>query len=386
MQEPAPPPRGSILVIVMITLLFAAAALVAFLEKASNDLLVAAREQEAARLRPDAYSALEVTLAVLEDFIYADNGLHSPAEGWGDPLGWAGWQPSDGASVAVSLSDESGKIPLIHANSVVLMNLFENQWGMAQDDAQRLTDELLSWMQQNYVPVTALDNDYGQSPTPYAAPLRAMRSYGELAAIDDAKDLFYDKATGRPSALWWRFYGDFSLFNYRAPNINSANPDVLASVGQFSPDQQQAISDFLAGRSELRTLGRTWFLSATDLGALVGSFGNVRSYAYTVSALRILITVTQGKAVYRLSAVVAPSQGGARTVETTATDVQNGSSNSGTGETNTASTATAQSMPTTSPNAAQQAAAAQVNIRFPFTILEILENDEIPTPPPASPS
>lgn len=370
----------------MITLLFAAAALVAFMEKASNDLLVAARTQEAARLRPDAYSALEVVLAVLEDFIQADNGLHHPAEGWSDPLGWAGWEPPDGAKVEVTLQDESGKIPLVHADSTVLMYLFQQSWGMSQGDAQHLTDVILSWMQQNYTPVTAVENDYEQSTTPYDPPLRPMRSIGELAAIDYAKDILYDPATGRPNALWWRFYNDFSTFNYSAPDINGAPSEVLQAVGQFNAGQMQAIADFLAGKSQLRTVDRTWFLNSSDLAPLLGAAsGNLPRFTYTVRALRILITVTEGKSQYRLSAVVSPSSGGARTVQTTATDLRQGASNSGSGETTAAQNVTNKNQTTTSPNASQQAAAAQINIRFPFTVLEILENDEIPTPPPEPP-
>jgi Type II secretion system (T2SS), protein K len=392
MRRPAAPPppparrsrRGSILIVVLVTLLFAAAALTTFLERASNDLLVEARAQEAARLRPDAYSALEVTLAVLEDFIYADGALHSPTEGWADPLAWAGWEPADGSTVTVSFEDESGKIPLIHADSTSMMTLFES-WGMDQGDAQHLIDVLLQWMQQNYTPVTAVENDYEQSAIPYDPPLRAMRSYGELRAIDYARDVFYD-AAGRPNQLWWRFRGDFSLFNYRAPDINGANADVLTAVGQFQPSQEQAIADYLAGRSQLSTLGRTWFQGAGDLEPVVGpEGGNIRAFSYTISALRILITVRQGDATYRLSVVVAPSSGGARTVLTTATDMQKGASNSGTGETTSASSATGAAEPTTSPTSSQTSAASTANIKFPFTILEILENDQIPAPPPPPP-
>ena len=109
------PPRregASVLVIVMITLLFAAFALVAFIEKASNDLLVEHREAQARRLRMEAYSALEVTLAVLEDFRLATNGLHSPAEGWNDPLGFVGYTPTEDRKVEISFDDESSKLSL----------------------------------------------------------------------------------------------------------------------------------------------------------------------------------------------------------------------------------------------------------------------------------
>jgi len=120
------------LVIIIVTLVFTAAALVAFMDKASNDLLVASHIAVADRLRMDAYSALEVTLATLEDFRLADSGLHSPGEGWGDPLTWAGWDPGDGNKITVAFQDESGKIPLIHADREFLTSMFE-YWQLPQD-------------------------------------------------------------------------------------------------------------------------------------------------------------------------------------------------------------------------------------------------------------
>ena len=82
--------RGSVLLIVLVTLVFATSALLLFIEKAGTDLLVPIREADANRLRLEAYSALETTLAVLEDFREVSEGLHSPAEGWSDPLAFAG--------------------------------------------------------------------------------------------------------------------------------------------------------------------------------------------------------------------------------------------------------------------------------------------------------
>ena len=94
--------RASVLVILMVTLLFASFALIAFIERATNDLLVDQREAETVRLRREAYSALEVTLAVLEDFREVGNGLHSPAEGWNDPLAWAGYLPAEDRTIEVA--------------------------------------------------------------------------------------------------------------------------------------------------------------------------------------------------------------------------------------------------------------------------------------------
>jgi len=383
------PERGAILVIVMVALILTVVALVAFLDRASTDLLVESRSRVADRLRMDAYSALEVSLAVLEDFRSADGGLRTPNEGWSDPMAWSGWTPQDGNTVEVSFQDESGKFPLIHANQQTLNDIFQ-VWGLSPGDSQHLTDALLGWMMKDYVPQTGLAPDYEQMTFPYDAPLRSLRSYGELAAIDYAKDVFYDQ-NDRPNDLWWRFYNTFSLFNYRQPNINALNNDVLVGVGQFDDTAMQNISNFIAGTGDYKVtspLGKQWFQSATDVRGVVGQVGNVSAFGTMIEALRVLITVHDGAAQFRLSVVVAP-QGGARTVMTTATDVRNAAASGTSGET-AASTGssgpdadTSSSTSSSVPTAAQSASAtSNANIRYPFTILEIHENDEILTPPP----
>jgi len=378
---------GSIIILVMVTLLLTAAALVAFLDKAGTDLLVDAREAQAARMRPDAYSALEVTIGVLQDFRLADNNaLRAPSEGLSDPLGWAAWTPSDpNHTVDVSFQDESAKIPLIHADAVTMLALFESPGygSMLPGDAQKLVDAILSWMEPNYTPASALQLDYAQSVLPYAPPGRSIRSMSELAAIDVVRDVFFD-ASGRPNSLWWQFTSDFSIFNYRNVDLNGANPDVLTAVGQFDPAQEQDIANYLTGTSTFSTLGRKWFTSVADLQSVTGPAGNLRAFAFTIRALRILITVHEGNATYTLSAVVAP-QGGATTVMTTATDVQTqaaASASGPTGETASNTTTKTGSQVSVVPTAAQTSAASATNIQFPFTILEIRENDAILTPPP----
>jgi hypothetical protein len=386
---------GSVIVLVMVTLLFTAAALVAFIDKAQNDLLADARSAEAARLRPDAYSALEVALSVLADFRAADNGLHHPNEGWSDPLDWAGWAPTDGYTVNVSFTDESGKMSLNHTTGTAMLRVFE-AWNLDADDAQKLTDEIQSWMHTNYTPVTAMEPDYEQSALPYDPPQRAMRSISELAAIDGARDFFY--TNGRPNAYWWRFYSDFSVFNFARPNINGANADVLTGLGQFSPDEQAQVVARLNGSLATTTLVHPWFTSATDLRTAISSqVGNPRDFAYTSAAIRILITVHDGASQFQLSAVVSPTQGGntATAVMATATTVKANAAAAASGETvNTTATATGTEQTSTTANSTQTAAAAATsttfpsgtNIRYPYTILEILENDAIPAPPPAPPA
>ncbi len=381
--------RGSILVIVLVTLLFAATALVAFLDKAGTDLLVVSRAATADRLRADGYSALEVTLAVLEDFRRVGGGLHSAAEGWGDPLGWASWEPADGTQVEVSFQDESAKIPLIHVDPAILSNLFQ-YWQMPQSDAQHLSDVLLAWMQQNYLPSSGIPPDYAQSTPAFDPPMRPMRSYSELAAIDYAREVFFDKA-GHPNELWWRFVNDFSLFNYPKPDINGANADVLAGLGQFGDNERQHITDYLSGKGTSRAaspLGQQWFSSTGDVAGVVGTQGNAQAFSSTIAALRIVITVRDGSSRYTVSAVVAP-QGGATTVQTTATDVKKGAAGGSSGQTGSSNglNQTPTQTSSTATNAQTAAAStATANLQYPFTVLEIRENDEILSPPDSPPS
>jgi general secretion pathway protein K len=368
-----------VIVLVLVSLAFTAMALTAFIEKAGSDLLVEVRQADAQRLRQEAFSALEVTLAVLEDFRQADNGLHSSAEGWADPLGWAGWAPSEGRTVEVSFQDESGKIPLKRADVTTLTNLFE-YWQMAPADAAKLADAIEGWMQNGYVYSTSITPDYQDAEIPYAEPGRPMRAFGELAAVDIAKDVFFDE-NGRPNDSYWRFVNDVSIFNFSQPNANGANGDVMAAAGQYTDIQQAHVADFLAGTGQYAQQGQQWFTSATTLAAVAGIGGNATVFGTTISALRVTITVHEGRSQYRLSAVVAP-QGGA----TINTPAATNATSAATGSSVTATTSvTNASQPSSTATAAQTSAAASQSINYPFTVLEMLEDDEIPQPPPAPP-
>ncbi len=369
--------RGSVLVIVMVTLLFATAALLAFMEKAGVDLLVEQREAVARRLRLEAYSALEVTLAVLNEFREAGNGLKSSAEGWGDPLAFAGYAPGEGRTVEIALDDESGKLSLPHANAVVLANLFQN-WGVTKAESETVADALVGWMKHGHVYTSALHPNYDSGTLPYEPPGRPIRSFAELAAIERVRELLYD-ADGRPNDLWKRFAGAVSLLDFRQPNINGAKPDTLAALGQFDPQQQQRLGEYFRGTGAFARQGPQWMQSAADVQRVAGPAGDAGGFATTISALRITVTVRDGRTEFRLSAVVAPP-GGATTVDKTATKAVT-----------TTSSAKTAAEPQARSDAAKAAAAKKAgtatSLRYPFTLLEIRENDEIPPspPPPVSP-
>src|SRR5581483_7488013 len=372
--------RGSVLLIVMITLLFATFALVAFMDKATNDLLVEQRDVEARRLRQEAYSALEATLAVLQDFSLVDNGLHSPAEGWGDPLGFMAYTPGEDRTVDVAFEDESGKISLPHVNPLILTNLFKT-WGIQDTDAATLTDAMMGWMKPNYVYSTGLDTDYDQGTVPYQEPWRPLRSFEELAAIDKVRETFYD-ADGRPNDLWRRFADSVSLLDFKQPNMNGAKPDTLAAVALFDQTGQQNVTDYLKGTGQYQVQGPGYFTNLQDVGNIAASQGDTSAFSTTISALRIYITVHEGQSQFRLSAVIAPP-GGATTVQTTATSTRTQASAQTTKNPNSQANATKSNSATNVQNGGNTG--NNRNLQYPFTLLEIRENDQIPPPPPPPP-
>jgi hypothetical protein len=376
-QKPKPPHahRASVLVIVMVTLIFTALALTAFLEKASNDLIVEAREADMRRLRQEAYSALETTLAVLEQFRTANSGLHTSAEGWGDPLGFAGYVPADGRTIDVAFEDESGKISLPQVNATQLQNLFV-AWSLTTSDAEKLTDVLLGWIKKNHTYTTAASPDYEHATLPYASPQRSLRNYSELAAIDYARTVFFDE-TGKPTDLYRRFSESVSLYNFRQTNINGAKPDVLTALGEFDDTQKSKLGDYLAGTGQSALTGPGWFTATADARKFLGATGRAGQFGTTISALHIRLTVHDGRAEYRLNVVVSPQGGGATSVLTTATTTRANASDE---QAASAADVSTVSKPTTTPSSAATAAAPRLN--YPFTILALTENEPLPPPPP----
>jgi hypothetical protein len=359
--------RASVLVIVLVTLLFASAAVVAFVEKAGDDLIVESREAAGKRLRREAYSALEVTLAVLEDFRLVNGGLRSPAEGWNDPLTFAGWAPREGCTAEVTFDDESGKISLPHAEVATLLNLFQG-WGLTQTNAERLSDVLLEWMKKDHVSTSLHTSEYDRGALPYAPPLRSLRSFSELAAIDYAREIFYDK-DGRPNERYQQFVNTFSLFDFKQTNLNGGRQDALSALGSLDPSQRRQLSEYLEGTGERAHQGPSFFDSPAQAANLLGSGKVPESYGAQISALRVNVTIHEGRTSFRLSAVVSPA-GGATVVPPAAPRTK----------------ANAVGGPPVDPATTAQAKPAPAKkLNYPFTLLEIRENAEIsPVPVPST--
>jgi len=363
---------GSVLLIVLVTLVFATSALLLFIEKASTDLLVPIREADAGRLRVEAYSALETTLAVLEDFRAVAEGLQSPAEGWGDPLGFASYEPAEGRTVEVTLEDESAKLPLPNVKPSVIVDLLE-YWKVPKIEAERIADSLLVWMSKDFTPTgigASTAQDYDSLALPFAPPQRSLRSFAELAAIEGVRQAFFDEA-GNPNELHQHFVETFSLYDFPSPNINGARLEPLVAQKIFDEQQLIRIKDYVAGAGSFQGQGPGFFKTTRSIAAVAGGETSGLGFATTVQALRITVTVRQGLSSFRLTTVVAPT-GGAKIVS---------ASNADAGDSSEAAEAAGAepSRPTPPPVASNTPATAvpkTVDLKYPFTFLEIRENDK----------
>ncbi len=394
--------RASIIIVVLITMAFAALALTVFMEKAANDLLVEVRAADASRMRLEAYSAMETTLGVLEDYRAALGALRSPAEGWYDPLGFAGYEYADDIrhiglnpelTVEVAFEDESGKLSLPNVSATTLATLFK-YWEFDETTAGKLTDALLGWMRPDYIPASAgapLAESYDSGNLPFAPPARTLRSFDELASIEYVRDIFYDE-TGRPNEIWKRFVQTFSLYDFKTSNINAAPPDILGALGNLDPAIDEKLATFLRGAESPTATGLPgYFANKEEINTLLGAGTPASQLGVTISALRIIITVRQGQASYRLNALVAmpgtdgakiPSSWTAQPGATTGATTRQGatSANNTTTPGNQGSSRTSNSNVTTRANAG--AGTTQKNLNYPYTFLEIRENDQVPEPLP----
>jgi hypothetical protein len=374
---------GSVILLVLMTLLLTAFALTKYLEKMAVDLLADAREARAGRLRVQAYSALETTLGVLQEFLTIDGTLHSATEGWGRPLEFAGYAPPEGLTVEATLEDESGKISLSHADYQTLRDLFV-LLGQKQSDAERLADALLVWMQRGYEPVNSFGaraTDYERAAVAHDPPGRSLHSFSELASIDFVRDLLYD-ANGQPNDLWRSFVDSVSLFDFSQPNVNNGRETTLAAVGSYDATSVKLVADYLGGLGSYSRQGPAYFRNAQEVAGLVGQGTAGAKLGTEVRCLRVTITVREGQASYRLSAVVAPPGGAALPPATPqATDSSSPEDNA------TAASGAAASPATTTTSPATSSSQAQPALNYPFTLLEIRENDEIvDTAPPPQPA
>ncbi len=296
------PRRGAIIVLVLVTLLLASFLLAAFIRRTGTELLADARAAERRQLRAEAYSALESLIAILGAERAETGAWHQPDPRWPALLEAGVYAPAAGRTLEIALADESAKISLPRADAVTLQTALEGA-GVVPAEAERMAVVLRDWIRSGKAdePAVAEAPDYAGEDPAYRPARRALRSWGELAAVQLDRPVFFTE-DGVPTAAFRVFCDDFSLHAFNLTNLNTAPASVLLTLG-LGAAEVTALTEHRARPLDPEAPG--YFRSVADAGAVIGAAADGTRFSAEVAAWRIGITIRQGAIAYRLLAVVA---------------------------------------------------------------------------------
>lgn len=342
--------KGSILLLILVMVVVMGHVLIQFIERGLSEIAGEGYYVERDRLRLSGYAALETTLAVLADFIAIEGGLQSPAQGWADPIGFAGVDFGPRLSVTVSFEDESARLPLNSLDEGTLYLLFE-EMGISPEDSLLLTNSLLDWIDEDdETRIDGAETDiYSFREIPHRAANRPIRNLEELRIVEGF-DLYFFDESGRPNALFDVFNGMVSPYGANRLNANTAGATTLRAAGSIGDPQLEAIADYLAGADRTRGTGDDrYFATTEELLNVIVEMPPGLTLGVDISILGIRVRVTEGNAVFELKAVVSLDGSGIPSVAT------------GTGR--------AASSPTTSARTG-----SATSVEYPFVFLELTED------------
>ncbi len=351
--------RGSVLVFVLVLVVVTSAAILKFSERAMAEMAGEGYYVQRNRLRGEAYSALEAKLAVLALYRGIDGRLYAPAQGWGEPLAEAGYEPEAGREVTVEFADENAKLPLLGAELAepALVALFTDL-GFEAGEVDVLTDSLLDWIDadDNPRPFGAEKDDYLRTDPAHVAANRAPRSFTELAAVQGFADLMFTEA-GRPNARCEEFMRRVSLWSDGTINLNTVADDTLRASGLLDDRQLASLGRALDTVDGVRgSAGARYYRSLSELADQAGALPTEGLFGVQTKVLGLIVTVRERQTEFRLRAVIRTDSSGT-TARTPSRSSTAGSANA---------------------EPAAGAAASQ-QIEYPFRFLELVED-----PPPSS--
>lgn len=297
--------RGVVIVFVLGLITLTAFLLGQFVERSMTEMLVESRARQADRLRADAHSALEASLAVLADYQAIDDGLRSPAQGWGVPLEGRDLVVREGRTILVEVEDESGLISLPRLAGSELAEL-GRQFGLKEMEADRLAEAMLAWTRREHTSTRIETNlrNYESADPPHRPPGRPIASFDELAAIAGAREFFYTPE-GRPTPLHEEFVRSVSLHSFPASNLNSARPATLLLAG-LDERQVRKILAYQSGRETRARGDPPYFRSVAEAQTLLGFPVSPDRFDTLARCLRVSVTVQEGGTSFQLVAVVSP--------------------------------------------------------------------------------
>lgn len=296
--------RGAILMAVLGFVFLMAIFVVQFLEIATRQMRARAVELGRSDLRTTAYSAMEVTLAVLNEFKEIDEGINSPAQGWGDPIDYADLQWPEGVDVKVTIEDETGKLPMNPAPEADLKLLLE-QLGIDISDADIMIDSLMDWTDEDDLHRLngAEDSYYDRQDPPLKPANGPLTSFEPLRYIRGFDEFFFDE-DGVPKPEFYSFTDAVSLHNTHKINVNTARADIMAMLGESTGFDEKSFGDELAGQDRIPGNYDDNIIRSEDDLRAAGYTGDTGGIGYEVAVARINVDVSSGDKRFRLSGLV----------------------------------------------------------------------------------
>lgn len=276
------------------------------LEITTRQMRVRAVDLGRADLRTTAYSAMEVSLAVMSEFREIDEGLNRSTQGWGDPIAYAsGLQWPEGVEVRVSIADETGRVPLAANFERDLRNLLENM-DIDYSEADIMIDSLLDWMDEDdLVRLNGAEERYydREDPplVPANGPINTLDTLRHIRGFDEA---FFNEDTGEPRPEYYQFVDAISLHHDSRVNINTAGVEVLEMLAERGAFDTAQFLDHLNGVDRIPgTQDDNLIRSEADLRA-AGFSAQADGLGFEMDVARINVDVTAGEKSFLLSALV----------------------------------------------------------------------------------
>ena len=369
--------KGSILVFVLCLIVFLSVLSMRLMKETTQELRHVSQSHRRDDLRTYAYSGLDLVVGVLNEFKTVKGKLES-GQGWSDPFEYAEMfdpiilsgsegNENQGSVVKwnVSLTDESGKIPLSSVKDRNLASFFatfvsENEGSSLfdEEDGRPFVEILRDWEDQDDEERDdgAEDDFYEDLDPPYFTPGRKIEAFDEFKWIKgfgfseddpDEKGLFFDEK-GMETRSFKVFRDSFSFYNEGTINPYGSSDSMIRIL---AGDDDQLYEELLEQRSSGERRDREdFFQPMNQLASKIGL-----KLSNQVQVLRAVITVTRGRSVFKLHAVLSNESSGSRN------SANNRNSSS-------AKNATTKSLPRSERNQ---------KVKYPFRVLALKENENL---------
>lgn len=359
--------KGSITVLVLVFVVLLTFIVVAFLEEASSKIKYYGLFHNRDDLRTDAYSALEISLAVVNQYREIEGALWGPAQGWSDPLAQFGFEPRNASSVSVSFRDESAKLGLAELTYDDLIILFDIL-GFDLADRESLADGLLDWTDEDDLRrLNGFDGeDYEDMNPPYRPSNSPIETWDEFRLIKPFNTLFFDE-DGRPYPEWRQFKEAVSLYHTGEPNINQAPELVLEFLEEKGLIDPVAVRYYKSGTDGISGTADDRLLRSDTEGIIPEEGGSLGT---EIQLLHVKVTAARGDARFEINALVTWSGSDAGAADTTSPD---DAGNRSVEDTDTGERSAAQRRRSARGNT-RTAPSVTADLGYPFRFVRLTEN------------